>query len=66
MDTTQLATVFQAGEHNPLVGLEGRVTLLHRLGHALAGAKEIFGRTAAPVDSSTFDSKGPDSTTGGT
>lgn len=48
MDTTQLAIVFQAGEHNPLVGLEGRVTLLHRLGHALLAQKEIFGSDGRP------------------
>ena len=38
-----LAAAFQVGPHNPLVGLEGRVTLLRRLGEALSEQPEVFG-----------------------
>ena len=37
IDAAALARVFQAGETNPLVGLEGRAALLRRLGTALPG-----------------------------
>lgn len=43
-----LATVFQVGPANPLVGLEGRVELMHRLGAALRGHPEMFGEQARP------------------
>jgi hypothetical protein len=35
IDVGELGWVFQVGPHNPLVGLEGRVELLHRLAGAL-------------------------------
>ena len=38
-----LATAFQVSPNNPLVGLEGRVVLLRRLGAALAAQPQIFG-----------------------
>lgn len=38
-----LAAAFQASELNPLVGLEGRVVLLRRLGEALREQPEVFG-----------------------
>lgn len=38
-----LKTGFQVTEQNPLVGLEGRLHLLHQLGHALTQAPELFG-----------------------
>ncbi|WP_208852364.1 URC4/urg3 family protein [Roseomonas genomospecies 6] len=38
-----LASGFQAGPDNPLVGLEGRAALLRRLGTALTAAPELFG-----------------------
>lgn len=38
---------FQVSENNPLVGLEGRLELLHRLGHALESQPTYFG--ASPV-----------------
>ena len=38
LDTARLAAALQVGAANPLVGLDGRVALLHRLGDVLAGA----------------------------
>jgi hypothetical protein len=43
-----LARAFQVGPGNPLVGLDGRVTLLHRLGETLAAQPETFGPRARP------------------
>ena len=48
LDTDRLAEVFQAGPSNPLVGLEGRVLLLRRLGEALAAQPEVFGPHGRP------------------
>lgn len=39
----QLATGFQVSPTNPLVGLEGRLNLLHKLGAALAANPALFG-----------------------
>jgi hypothetical protein len=44
----QLADAFQAGSANSLVGLEGRVSLLRRLGDALAAQPEVFGSRGRP------------------
>ncbi|MBD0268839.1 MAG: URC4/urg3 family protein [Cyanobacteria bacterium Co-bin8] len=38
-----LATAFQVSDQNPLVGVEGRVTLLQKLGHALSKSPHLFG-----------------------
>jgi len=38
-----LAQVFQVSDENPLVGLAGRLTLLHQLGHTLAAKPQRFG-----------------------
>lgn len=43
-----LASAFQAGAGNPLVGLEGRVVLLRRLGEAMAAQPEVFGPQGRP------------------
>jgi hypothetical protein len=43
----QLARIFQASGDNPLVGLDGRLALVHRLGHALADPT-LFGYAARP------------------
>ena len=43
VDAAMLARGFQAGEGNPLVGLEGRAALLRRLGAAVAGNPSLFG-----------------------
>ncbi|MFC9838182.1 URC4/urg3 family protein [Rhodococcus sp. NPDC127530] len=48
LDTDRLGEVFQAGPSNPLVGLEGRVLLLRRLGDALAARPEVFGQHGRP------------------
>ena len=48
LSTDVLAQAFQAGPGNPLVGLDGRVSLLHRLGDVLAGAPESFGPEGRP------------------
>ncbi|MGX9791804.1 URC4/urg3 family protein [Mycobacterium sp. MMS18-G62] len=46
--TAQLADAFQAGPSNPLVGLEGRVSLLRRLSDALAAQPAVFGTQGRP------------------
>lgn len=43
-----LAEAFEVTADNPLVGLDGRVELLRRLGDALAEAPEVFGPEARP------------------
>lgn len=43
IDAATLARHFQVGPDNPLIGLEGRVTLLNRLGEALAARTDLFG-----------------------
>lgn len=43
-----LETAFQVSASNPLVGLDGRVALLHRLGDALLAQPEVFGRQGRP------------------
>ena len=48
LTSAQLARAFQATDANPLVGLDGRVVLLRRLGEALAAQPEIFGPDARP------------------
>jgi len=47
MDTATLARHFQVEKDNPLLGLEGRTTLLRRLGVALAADANLFGRAPA-------------------
>ena len=42
-----LAEVFQVSDSNPLVGLSGRLTLLHQLGAALAAQPDCFGSNPA-------------------
>ena len=46
LSVSQLAEAFQVTESNPLVGLDGRVNLLRRLGKALAEQPEGFGESA--------------------
>jgi hypothetical protein len=43
LSSMQLARAFQVTDSNPLVGLDGRVNLLRRLGKALAEQPEVFG-----------------------
>ncbi len=44
---TDLAQVFQVNEHNQLVGLKGRLALLHQLGATLTHQPERFGHDQA-------------------
>ena len=43
LDGDRLAALMQVARDNPLVGIEGRVLLLRRLGDALAAQPELFG-----------------------
>lgn len=46
---------FQVGDGNPLVGLEGRIGLLRRLGEQVMARPEIFSREDAPRPGGLFD-----------
>ena len=46
--TDRLAAAFQVERGNPLVGLDGRATLLRRLGEALREQPEVFGDDGRP------------------
>jgi hypothetical protein len=46
---------FQVDEHNLLVGLEGRVALLRRLGEQVAGAPRVFAHEDTPRPGGIFD-----------
>ena len=46
--TAELGAAFQVSDSNPLVGLDGRVTLLRRLGDALAEQPDVFGADSRP------------------
>ena len=48
LDVAALRAVFQAGPSNPLVGLEGRVELLRRLGQVLVQQATAHGGEARP------------------
>jgi hypothetical protein len=48
VDAAMLGRAFQVGPSNPLVGLDGRVALLRRLGDALAAQPEVFGAAGRP------------------
>ena len=48
IEAATLASLFQAGTANPLLGLVGRAALLRRLGSALATQRDTFGDTARP------------------
>lgn len=48
LDTGALATAFQLGPDNPLVGFDGRVDLLRRLGAALTDQPAAFGTPGRP------------------
>ena len=44
----RLAAAFQVTDDNPLVGLDGRVALMRRLGDVMAAQPEVFGVSARP------------------
>jgi hypothetical protein len=48
MSASRLAEAFQADPDNQLIGVDGRVALLHRLGEALARQPETFGPLGRP------------------
>lgn len=48
LSADRLAAAFGVASGNPLVGIEGRVALLHRLGDALAGQPGTFGVLGRP------------------
>ncbi|MBA3771395.1 MAG: URC4/urg3 family protein [Ramlibacter sp.] len=58
--TDRLAQAFQVSAANPLVGLEGRVILLRRLGEVMAEQPEIFGGEGRPGKLFDFLVPGPD------
>src|SRR5262249_14624132 len=45
----------QVSNENPMVGLEGRVDLLRRLGALVAGKADVFGRHDRPRPGGLFD-----------
>jgi hypothetical protein len=49
LSADHLASAFQVRDNNPLVGLEGRTVLLHRLGEAMAEQPEVFGEHGRPA-----------------
>jgi hypothetical protein len=48
LDADRLADAFQVGPTNPMVGLDGRVSVLHRLGEAMAEQPDVFGASGRP------------------
>ncbi|TQC47433.1 DUF1688 family protein [Rhodococcus sp. WS4] len=48
LSADRLAEAFQVGPANPLVGLEGRMLVLRRLGDALGAQPEVFGPQGRP------------------
>jgi Protein of unknown function (DUF1688) len=50
-----LADGFQAGPGNPLLGIEGRVGLLRRLGRVVLDAPSVFARNDQPRPGGLFD-----------
>lgn len=55
LSLTDLERGFQVSDANPVVGLEGRVDLLRRLGALVAGKPDIFGRNDKPRPGGLFD-----------
>lgn len=55
MSAERLARGFQVTADNPLVGLDGRIALLQRLGERVAEAPAIFGREDTPRPGGLFD-----------
>lgn len=44
----KIASLFQASDQNPLVGLEGRSNLLQKLGHTIEQSPDLFGDVPRP------------------
>lgn len=52
LSNEELSTVFQVGPQNPLIGVDGRLSLLHNLGKTIEQKKDLFpgGRPGGLVD----------------
>jgi hypothetical protein len=55
LTVADLRSGFQIGDDNPLVGLEGRVALLRRLGEQVSASPQIFASDDAPRPGGLFD-----------
>jgi hypothetical protein len=55
LNSAALAHGFQAGPGNPLLGIEGRVDLLRRLGRVVLDAPSVFARNDEPRPGGLFD-----------
>ena len=55
LSVADLRDGLQVDEHNTLVGLEGRVALLRRLGELVAGTPSVFARHDTPRPGGLFD-----------
>jgi Protein of unknown function (DUF1688) len=55
LSVADLRNGFQVDEQNPLVGLDGRVALLRRLGEQVAGAPRVFAHDDTPRPGGLFD-----------
>jgi hypothetical protein len=55
VDAPALERAFQAGDANPLAGLQGRAALLNRLGTALESRPDLFGIADSPRPGGLFD-----------
>ena len=55
LTVADLQNGFQVGEGNPLVGLEGRVGLLRRLGQQVSALPAVFSRNDTPRPGGLFD-----------
>ncbi len=55
LTVADLRNGFQVRDDNPLVGLEGRVELLRRLGRQVSASPQVFSRNDAPRPGGLFD-----------
>jgi hypothetical protein len=55
VDARAVNAAFQAGDSNPLVGAEGRASLLNRLGAAVRAQPALFAREDSPRPGGLFD-----------
>ena len=55
LDTAVLARGFQAGDDNPLAGLEGRAALLRRLGAQVQARPDLFATADSPRPGGLYD-----------
>jgi hypothetical protein len=51
----EIAEAFQVSPSNPLIGLEGRASLLRSLGRAVSSAPSVFGKRDLPRPGGLFD-----------